>query len=106
RDFYFRQLYDWKGSAEVEELSADEMVGYGQLCAWTLARAHARAGDRIAIAAYLGTADTFERAVADFADRYAEQNERDFEALASAAADGRITAARPGIGVSTGKPSV
>ena len=64
----------------------------GEVCGWTLARAHARSGDRIAIAAYLGTSDVFDRAIADFASAYAGQNERDYEALARAAASGRITA--------------
>jgi hypothetical protein len=68
------------------------MRAYGEVCAWTLARAHARSGDRIAIAAYLGTSDVFDRAIVEFAGAYADQNERDYQALAQAAASGRITA--------------
>ena len=68
------------------------MRAYGELCGWTLARAHARSGDRIAIASYLGTSDVFDRAIAEFASVYADQNERDYEALAVAAKEGRITA--------------
>jgi hypothetical protein len=68
------------------------MRAYGEVCGWTLARAHARSGDRIAIAAYLGTSDVFDRAIADFASAYADQNERDYQALTQAAASGRITA--------------
>jgi hypothetical protein len=70
------------------------MRAYGELCGWTLARAHARSGDRIAIAAYLGSSDVFDRAIADFASAYADQNERDYNALADAAASGRVTAER------------
>jgi predicted alpha/beta hydrolase len=66
---------------------------YGAMCAWTLARAHARSGDRIAIGAYLGTSDSFDRAIERFADAYADQNERDYEAFATAVKDGRIEAA-------------
>jgi len=68
------------------------MRAYGEVCGWTLARAHARSGDRIAIAAYLGTSDVFDRAIADFESVYADQNERDHQALADAAKQGRITA--------------
>jgi hypothetical protein len=68
------------------------MQGYGELCAWTLARAHARSGDSIAIAAYLGGSDVFDRAVTDFAAAYAKQNERDYDALVTAAATGRVIA--------------
>ena len=70
------------------------MTGYGRLCGWTLARAHARTGDRIAIAAYLGTSDTFDPAIAEFAASYADQNERDFGALGEAATSGRVLAQR------------
>jgi hypothetical protein len=67
---------------------------YGEVCAWTLARAHARSGDRIAIAAYLGNSDSFDKAIAEFAAAYADQNERDYAALGEAAASGRILAQR------------
>jgi uncharacterized protein (DUF2252 family) len=92
RDFYVRQLRDWKGSAEVERMTPATMAAYGGLCAWTLARAHARSGDRIAIASYLGTNDVFDQAIARFAEAYADQNERDYEALQSAVSTGRVTA--------------
>jgi uncharacterized protein (DUF2252 family) len=92
RDFYVRQLKDWKGSAEIETMRPSGMVVYGQLCAWTLARAHARSGDRVAIAAYLGGGDSFDRAIAEFAEAYADQNQRDHQALVDAVKDGRIKA--------------
>ena len=96
RDFYGRQLRDWKGSAEVEQMVPEGMGVYGELCGWTLARAHARSGDRIAIASYLGNGNTFDRAVLEFSKAYAEQNQRDYQRLADAAASGRIDA-RPGL---------
>jgi uncharacterized protein (DUF2252 family) len=92
RDFYVRQLRDWKFSLDVATMMPAGMRAYGEVCGWTLARAHARSGDRIAIAAYLGTSDVFDRAIAEFAVAYADQNERDYQALAQAAASGRITA--------------
>jgi uncharacterized protein (DUF2252 family) len=92
RDFYVRQLKDWKGSAEVERMAPKDMAAYGRMCGWTLARAHARSGDRIAIAAYLGRGPSFERALVQFSQAYAEQNRRDYDALAAAAASGRIAA--------------
>ncbi len=92
RDFYARQLKDWKGSAEIEQMVPAGMAAYGKLCGWTLARAHARSGDRIAIAAYLGKGPSFDRAVVEFSHTYAEQNERDYQALAAAVKSGRITA--------------
>jgi uncharacterized protein (DUF2252 family) len=92
RDFYVRQLRDWKLSVPIEELKPAGMTVYAGLCGWTLARAHARSGDRNAIAAYLGKADTFDTAVADFAEAYADQNELDHAALATAVADGRAEA--------------
>jgi uncharacterized protein (DUF2252 family) len=92
RDFYGRQLKDWKGSAEVERMVPRGMAAYGRLCGWTLARAHARSGDRVAISAYLGKSDTFDRAIVEFSRAYAEQNERDYRALAAAVESGRITA--------------
>ena len=92
RDFYGRQLKDWKGSAEIEQMVPLGMAQYGRLCGWTLARAHARSGDRIAIAAYLGKSAVFDRAILEFSHAYAEQNERDYKALAAAVDAGRITA--------------
>ena len=92
RDFYLRQLRDWKVSVDVERMVPSGLVLYARLCGWTLARAHARSGDRIAIAAYLGKKDTFEHAVADFATAYADQNARDFEDLTVAIRTGRVTA--------------
>jgi uncharacterized protein (DUF2252 family) len=92
RDFYIRQLWDSKGSAEVEVMDPAELEAYGRVCGWTLARAHARSGDRIAIAAYLGRGDAFDRAMATFAETYADQNERDFRALEAAVASGRVVA--------------
>jgi uncharacterized protein (DUF2252 family) len=90
RDFYVRQLWDWKGSAQVDLMTRRGMAAYGQICGGTLARAHARSGDRIAISAYLGRKPTFDDAIADFAEAYADQNERDYQALISAADEGRI----------------
>ena len=94
RDFYLRQLRDWKGSAVVETMDPPTMAYYAQVCGSTLARAHARSGDRIAIAAYLGGSDAFDQALAEFSEAYADQNERDFSALVQAEKDGRITAQR------------
>ena len=94
RDFYVRQLLDWKRSAAVDEMTPETMSVYGRMCGWTLARAHARSGDSVSIAAYLGTGDVFDRALAEFAEAYADQNERDFEALQAAVAAGRVTAQR------------
>jgi uncharacterized protein (DUF2252 family) len=92
RDFYVRQLRDWKGSAETDQMVPEGMAAYGNLCGWTLARAHARSGDRIAIAAYLGSSAVFENAVASFAESYADQNQLDYDALVKAVSDGRIVA--------------
>jgi uncharacterized protein (DUF2252 family) len=92
RDYYLRQLRDWKGSADVAGMTAPGMDLWGRMCGWTLARAHARSGDRITIAAYLGTSDVFDRAVADFTIAYADQNERDHRALRDAVASGRLAA--------------
>jgi uncharacterized protein (DUF2252 family) len=94
RDFYLRQLRDWKMSLDIETMIPRGMRLYGELCGWTLARAHARSGDRIAIASYLGGSDVFDRAVTDFAAAYADQNERDHQALVDAVSAGRITAER------------
>ena len=94
RDFYIRQLRDWKFSAEIDLMLPDDLRRYGALCGWTLARAHARSGDRIAIAAYLGGSDVFDQAVAEFAAAYADQTERDHQSLLDAVASGRIAAER------------
>jgi uncharacterized protein (DUF2252 family) len=91
-DFYARQLKDWKGSAELDVMRPEEMAAYGRTCAWALARGHARSGDRIAIAAYLGGGTAFDRAMVGFAEAYADQNERDHAALAAAVDEGRVTA--------------
>jgi len=92
RDFYGRQLKDWKGSAEIEQMVPKGLTVYGRLCGWTLARAHARSGDRIAIASYLGKGASFDQAILAFSKVYAEQNERDYEALVKAVESGRIKA--------------
>jgi uncharacterized protein (DUF2252 family) len=94
RDFYVRQLRDWKFSMPIEVMVPHGMRIYAELCGGTLARAHARSGDRIAIASYLGASGVFDRAIAAFASAYADQNERDYEALSQAAASGRITVER------------
>ena len=90
RDFYVRQLWDAKGSARIDLMAPRTMAVYARLCGGVLANAHARSGDRIAIASYLGGGDRFDRAMADFAGRYADQNERDYAALREAADSGRI----------------
>jgi uncharacterized protein (DUF2252 family) len=92
-DYYVRQLRDWKGSAPVEAMSPEAMAMYGRICGQTLARAHARTGDRVAIAAYLGKSDSFDQASTRFAEGYADQNQRDYDALHAAVRTGRITAA-------------
>jgi uncharacterized protein (DUF2252 family) len=92
RDYYVRQLRDWKGSIVIEATDPNAMSVYGRLCAWTLAHAHARSGDRIAIAGYLGRSDAFDRAILAFSEAYSEQNDRDFKTLADAVAAGRIRA--------------
>jgi uncharacterized protein (DUF2252 family) len=92
RDFYVRQLWDSKSSVDVETISPRGLAAYGVACGWTVARAHARSGDRIAIDSYLGTSGRFDHAVAEFAAAYADLNERDHRALVQAAADRRITA--------------
>ena len=94
RDFYVRQLRDWKYSIPIESLAPRGMRMYGEMCGWTLARAHARSGDRIAIAAYLGSSNIFDKAVTQFASAYADQNERDHAALVEAVESGRLTAER------------
>jgi uncharacterized protein (DUF2252 family) len=92
RDFYWRQLKDMKGSADVEGMTPYELVIYAGLCGWTLARAHARSGDRVQIAGYLGKSERFDRAIADFAKGYADQTERDHAALCAAVKSGRVAA--------------
>jgi uncharacterized protein (DUF2252 family) len=92
RHYYWRQLRDMKGSAEVETMVPAGLGFYAGICGWTLARAHARSGDPIAIAAYLGSSDQFDRSITDFAQRYADQNELDFEAFVKAIRSGRLEA--------------
>jgi len=91
RDFYLRQLWDGKGSAEIDAMSAEAMVTYAGLCGRALARAHARTGDRVAIAAYLGKSDKFDKAIAEFSTAYADQNEADYEVLMAAQRSGKLT---------------
>jgi uncharacterized protein (DUF2252 family) len=90
RDFYFRQLWDWKASVDLDTILPRGLEIYGDVCGFLLARAHARSGDRVAIASYLGKSDAFERALLEFATAYADQNERDHAALRKAATEGRI----------------
>ncbi|MFG2045613.1 DUF2252 domain-containing protein [Dactylosporangium sp. NPDC048998] len=92
RDFYIRQLRDWKFSVPIERMRPEGMTLYARLCGWTLARAHARSGDRIALAAYLGGSDTFDQAIADFAEAYADLNQSDFTAFQDAAKHGCVDA--------------
>lgn len=92
RDFYLRQLWDSKTSADITQMRPSEMALYARLCAWTLARAHARSGDSSAISGYLGSRNVFDRAIAAFAEAYADQNERDYAALLDAIATGRVEA--------------
>ncbi len=92
RYLYWRQLRDMKGSAEVESMTPQALAFYARQCGWTLARAHARSGDPIAIAAYLGKSDGFDQAITDFSERYADQNEKDYQAFAKAVRSGRLAA--------------
>jgi uncharacterized protein (DUF2252 family) len=92
RDFYVRQLKDWKGSAEIDQMVPEAMSAYGRMCGWTLGRAHARSGDRVAIASYLGRSNVFDRAVLEFSKAYAKQNEADYGELVAAVKSGRIVA--------------
>jgi uncharacterized protein (DUF2252 family) len=92
RDYYVRQFQDWKGSADVDSMLVPGATLYARICGATLARAHARWGDRIAIASYLGNGDSFDRAIAGFSAAYADQNEKDYEAFAAAVKSGRLTA--------------
>jgi len=90
RDFYLRQLWDGKASADVETMLPEGLQRYGALCGWAIARAHARSGDRVAIGAYLGSGDAFDRAAADFAAVYADRNDADFAEMQAAVDDGRL----------------
>jgi uncharacterized protein (DUF2252 family) len=92
RDYYVRQLRDWKGSADIDGMTAAGITLWGEMCGWTLARAHARSGDRIAIASYLGKSEEFDHAIGDFSIAYADQNERDYRLLQEAALSGRVVA--------------
>jgi uncharacterized protein (DUF2252 family) len=92
RHYYWRQLRDMKGSAEVETMAPVNLSFYAGICGWTLARAHARSGDPIAIAAYLGGSDRFDRSITDFSERYADQNELDYQAFVKAIRSGRLEA--------------
>ena len=92
RDFYFRQLWDEKGSALIEGMNLAEVGAYAEICGRTLARAHARSGDAVTISAYLGSSDALDRALADFAELYADQNEMDHAALSAAVKTGRVRA--------------
>ena len=91
-DYYFRQLWDWKVSADVDNMAPEALLVYAKMCGWALARAHARSGDRVAIASYLGSGDAFDRAIADFAVAYADQNALDQQALVDAIKDGSVQA--------------
>ena len=95
RDYYVRQLWDWKTSTDLETASSDEIAATGCLSAWTLARAHARSGDRGAIAGYMGSSNTFDRAIADFAAAYADQNEADYRVFIDALSGGVLETPRP-----------
>ena len=92
RYLYWRQLRDMKGSAVIETMPPSSLEVYSHLCGWTLARAHARSGDSVAIAAYLGKSDAFDRSISDFSERYADQNEQDYEAFVKAVRSGRLEA--------------
>jgi uncharacterized protein (DUF2252 family) len=92
RDFFVRQLKDWKGSFAIEAAVPVGAAAYGKMCGWTLARGHSRSGDRVAIASYLGNSGVFDQAIADFSEIYAEQNERDYRALQQAVAAGTVEA--------------
>jgi hypothetical protein len=91
-DFYVRQLWDWKASADLSTLSESGLHAYTRACGWSLARAHARSGDRLAIAAYLGAGPKFDQTIARFSRAYADQNERDHQRLSEAVAAGEVTA--------------
>lgn len=92
KDFYWRQLRDWKGSVDVDNINADDMAYLARVCGWTLARAHARSGDPVAIAGYLGSGDSFDEALVEFANSYADQNEKDYEAFVKQIRSGKLIA--------------
>jgi len=92
RQFYWRQLRDMKGSALVEAMAPVALTFYARICGWTLARAHARSGDPVAIAEYLGTSDAFDTAITDFSRRYSDQNEQDYQQFVTAIRSGRLEA--------------
>jgi uncharacterized protein (DUF2252 family) len=92
RYYYWRQLRDMKGSVDVESMAPANLELYARVCGWTLARAHARSGDPVAIAGYLGKSDTFDRSITDFSERYADQNEKDYQAFVEAIHAGRLEA--------------
>jgi hypothetical protein len=92
RNFYWRQLRDMKGSALVEAMIPTGLTYYAQICGWTLARAHARSGDPVAMAEYLGESDEFDRSITNFSERYADQNEEDYEQFVKAIKSGRLLA--------------
>ena len=95
-DFYVRQMWDWKESADVPAMDPTQLRVYAQMCGWTLARAHARSGDRVALAGYLGTDDKLDTAMVGFAEAYADQNAKDYKAMQDAASAGRIEVAAKG----------
>ncbi len=90
KDFYWRQLRDWKGSVDVENINSDDMAYLARVCGWTLARAHARSGDPVAIAGYLGSSDSFDEALVEFAESYADQNDKDYEAFVQQIRSGKL----------------
>ena len=92
RHFYWRQLRDMKGSVEIDKLRPVGLALYAGICGWTLARAHARSGDPVAIAEYLGDSDAFDKSITDFSERYADQNERDYARFVKAIRSGRLAA--------------
>src|SRR5271156_4270144 len=92
RDYCILQLRDWKGSADIRGMTPAGMELWARMCGWTLARGHARSGDRIAIASYLGKSDVFDRAIADFSIAHADQNESDYRAMRDAVGSGRLAA--------------
>ena len=90
--FYWRQLRDMKGSAAVEAMTPLGLTFYARTCGWTLARAHARSGDPVAIAEYLGAGEEFDNSITDFSERYADQNEKDYQRFVDAVRSGRLEA--------------
>ena len=95
-DFYLRQMWDWKESADIDNMDATELEIYAHMCGWTLARAHCRSGDRVELAGYLGASDTLDRALSHYAEEYADQNAKDYQALHDAASAGHIKVASSG----------